>query len=91
MIDTDYSIQLLIQTGMQEAQARAVIRGIIDAQTELVSKRDLKDAINELKTDITDVKNTIVLLEKTSGLQFRGLYILLFALCSGMVKLIFYP
>jgi hypothetical protein len=91
MFDTDYSIQLMVQAGIQETQARAIIRGIIDAQTELVSKRDLKESINEIKVDIIEVKNAVVMLEKTSALQFKGLYVLLFALCTGMVKLIFFP
>ena len=84
MFDTDFYIQRLTQSGTPENQAREIIRSIVDSQIDLVSKRDLAEAV-------TDLKNAIVMLDRTSTLQFKGLYILLFALCGGMIKLVFYP
>lgn len=91
MIDTDFAIRRIVESGVQENHARAIVREIVDAQTELVSKRDLKDAMHEVKAEITELKNAVILLDKMSGLQFKGLYALLFALCIGMVKLVFFP
>jgi hypothetical protein len=89
MLDTDFAIQRIIQAGIQETQARAIIREIVDAQTDLVSKRDLKEAIIdlkvELKIDIADLKHDM----KFINLKIMGLYAFMAIIASGVAKLVF--
>ena len=94
MIDTDYSIQLMVQAGVEEPQARSIVRAIVDAQTELVSQRDLKEGLSDLKADLKNelagIKYTMSLDQKLASLKFSGLYALLFAISAGVLKLVFY-
>ena len=48
--DTDAFVQAFIATGVPENQARAIVRGIIDAQSELVTKRDMVEALKDQET-----------------------------------------
>jgi hypothetical protein len=48
--DTDAFIQAFIAHGVPENQARAIVRGILDAQNELVTKRDMSEAMKDLET-----------------------------------------
>lgn len=41
--DTDELIQKFVSQGTPENQARAFVRGIVDAQNQLATTRDLKD------------------------------------------------
>jgi hypothetical protein len=59
-------------------------REILDTQNDLVSKRDLQEAFTELK-------NIIIVLEKTTSLKFSGLYTLTLIVACGVAKLVFYP
>jgi len=64
MFDTDYFIQRIVESGTPENQARAIVRSIVDAPDDLlVNKRDLKEAMNELKAeiklDMADIKHDI--------------------------------
>ncbi len=94
MFDTDYFIQRIVESGTPENQARAIVRSIVDAQDDLANKRDLKEAMNELKAEIklnmADIKHDIALNEKTTSLKFTGLYLLIFAIASGVAKLVFW-
>jgi hypothetical protein len=92
MFDTDYAIQKIISdSGVPEQQARSFVRMVVDAQVDLATKKDLKDLELSLKSEIADVKNTVAMLEKTTSLQFKGLYVLLFAIGGGVAKLVFFP
>jgi hypothetical protein len=84
MFDTDFYIQRITQSGTPENTAREIIRSIFDSQVDLVSKRDLNEAV-------TDLKNTIVLLDKTMSLKIMGLYAFISLVAVGVAKLVFMP
>lgn len=46
--DTDRLVEDLKSSGIPHEQARAIVRGIVEAQTELATKRDLVDLENRL-------------------------------------------
>jgi hypothetical protein len=80
MIDTDFSIQRIVQAGVQETQARAIVREIVDAQNDLLNKRDLTDAVKEIKQDIAVL-----------NLKITGLYLFMAAIAGGVAKLVLMP
>jgi hypothetical protein len=84
MFDTDFYIQRIIQSGASENTAREIVRGIVDSQVELVSKRDLNEAVAGLKS-------AIVLLDKTMSLKIMGLYAFISLVAVGVAKLVFMP
>jgi len=80
MFDTDTFIQRIIQCGVPESQARVIVRSIVESQNNLVSKRDLTDAVVELKQDIAVI-----------NLKITGLYLVMAAIAAGVAKLVFLP
>jgi predicted RNase H-like nuclease len=50
--DTDAIIQRLKSRGMPEDQARDIVQAMRDAQTELVTKPDLRDAVADIKSTL---------------------------------------
>lgn len=50
--DTDAIIQRLRRAGLSEEQAREFVHALRDAQAELVTKVDLREALSELKADL---------------------------------------
>lgn len=80
MFDTDFYIQRITQSGTPENQAREIIRCIVESQNDLVSKRDLTEAV-------TDIKHTIAVM----GLKINGLYLFMTAIAAGVAKLVFLP
>lgn len=46
--DTDRLVEDLKSSGIPHDQARSIVRGIVEAQTELATKRDLIDLENRL-------------------------------------------
>jgi hypothetical protein len=46
--DTDKLVEDLKSSGIPHEQARAIVRGIVEAQTALATKRDLIDLENRL-------------------------------------------
>jgi hypothetical protein len=84
MFDTDFYIQRLTQSGTPESTAREIVRSIVDSQVDLVSKRDLNEAVAELKS-------SIVLLDKTMSLKIMGLYAFITLVAVGVAKLVFMP
>ena len=49
MFDTDYAVQEIVDSGIPQNQARAIVRKIVDAQVDLATLRDLKEL--ELKIE----------------------------------------
>ena len=80
MFDTDQFIQRIVQSGTPENQAREIIRSIVDSQIDLVNKRDLAEAV-------TDIKHDIAML----GIKVNGLYLFMTAIAAGVAKLVFLP
>lgn len=80
MFDTDFFIQRIIQSGTPEIQARAIVRSIVEAQNDLVSKRDLNEAVTEIKSFLAVL-----------NLKITGLYLFMTAIAGGVAKLIFLP
>lgn len=54
MFDTDFAIRRICESGVNEIQARAIVREIVDAQNELASKRDMNDLEVAVKRDMND-------------------------------------
>ncbi len=50
--DTDAIIQRLRRAGLTEEQAREFVQAVRDAQSELVTKDDLKIALEQLKHEL---------------------------------------
>jgi len=59
MFDTDIYIQKIIESGAPEAQARAIIRSIVESQNDLASQRDLKDMERVLHADISELEGAL--------------------------------
>lgn len=95
MFDTDIYIQKIIESGAPEAQARAIIRSIVESQNDLATKQDLKDLERVLKSDFdsfkVDITHTVNLLDKTLSLKITGLYAFMAIIAGGVAKLVFVP
>jgi hypothetical protein len=80
MFDTDFYIQRITQSGTPENTAREIIRSIVDSQVDLVSTRDLTDAVILIKQDIAVL-----------SLKITGLYLFMAAIAGGVAKLVLMP
>ncbi len=75
--DTDRLVENLKSSGIPHEQARAIVRGIVEAQTELVTKRDIDD----LRKDILAMEQRIVI-------KMGGLIALAIGVVAVLVKLL---
>ncbi|MBU3693353.1 MAG: DUF1640 domain-containing protein [Rhodocyclaceae bacterium] len=55
-IDTLQMTDRLTQAGMDRQQAEAVVRAVVDAQTERVTREQLEIALAPLRTDLAVLK-----------------------------------
>jgi hypothetical protein len=55
-----------------------IVKVIIESQNNLTSKRDLDDAVKEIKQDLTVI-----------NLKITGLYLFMAAIAAGVAKLVF--
>ena len=53
------AFEAIQSAGLTEAQAKRIVQTIVDSQTELATKQDLKDTSTVLKQDITDLKTEL--------------------------------
>jgi hypothetical protein len=51
--DTDRLVEDLKASGIEHNQARAIVRGIVEAQTELATKRDIDSRLIQLEQRLT--------------------------------------
>jgi hypothetical protein len=51
--DTDQLVEDLKASGIEHNQARAIVRGIVEAQTELATKRDIDARLIQLEQRLT--------------------------------------
>lgn len=58
--DTDELIQRFIAQGTPENQARAIVRGIVEAQNDLVTKQDMENLEKSIKSDLKDLENRLM-------------------------------
>lgn len=70
--DTDELVESLKQSGIPNDQARAIVRGIVEAQTSLVTKNDIEIALAPIKTDLAVLKADSVTLKWMMGILIAG-------------------
>lgn len=78
--DTQEAVIKLKAVGVSQEHADAFIKVIVEAQNELTSKRDLTDAVKEIKQDISVL-----------SLKITGLYLFMAAIAGGVAKLVLMP
>ncbi len=78
--DTDRLVEDLKSSGLPHDQARAIVRGIVDAQTELATKRD----IDELRRDI-DAR--LVQLEQRLTIKLGSMMVVAIGIVAVLVKI----
>ena len=78
--DTQEAVIKLKAVGVSQEHADAFIKVIVEAQNDLTSKRDLTDAVKEIKQDISVL-----------SLKITGLYLFMAAIAGGVAKLILMP
>ena len=76
--DTQEAVIKLKAVGVSQEQADAFVKVIIESQNNLTSKRDLDDAVKEIKQDLTVI-----------NLKITGLYLFMAAIAAGVAKLVF--
>jgi len=79
--DTHDFVRRLIEAGLDSRQAEAVVRVVVEAQTELATKRDLV----ELETRLG---NKIESLEYRMTIKLGGLMIVAIGIVATLVKLL---
>ena len=79
--DTHDFVRRLIEAGLDSRQAEAVVRVVVEAQTELATKRDLA----ELETRLS---NRIETLEYRMTIKLGGLMIAAVGIVATLVKLL---
>jgi len=84
LFDTQTAVIDLKAAGFEDSQAQAIVAVIKNAHVELATKRDLNEAVAELKSDI-------VLLDRTISLKLTGLYAFIALVAVGVAKLVFVP
>jgi hypothetical protein len=78
--DTQEAVIKLKAVGVSQEHADAFIKVIVEAQNDLTSKRDLTDAVKEIKQDVSVL-----------SLKITGLYLFMAAIAGGVAKLVFMP
>jgi hypothetical protein len=78
--DTQEAVIKLKAVGVSQEHADAFIKVIVEAQNDLTSKRDLTDAVKEIKQDISVL-----------SLKITGLYLFMAAIAGGVAKLVLMP
>ena len=78
--DTQEAVIKLKAVGVSQEHADAFIKVIVEAQNDLTSKRDLTDAVKEIKQDISVL-----------SLKITGLYLFMAAITGGVAKLVLMP
>lgn len=78
--DTQEAVIKLKAVGVSQEHADAFIKVIVEAQNDLTSKRDLIDAVKEIKQDISVL-----------SLKITGLYLFMAAIAGGVAKLVLMP
>ncbi len=79
--DTDRLVEDLKSSGLPHDQARAIVRGIVEAQTELATKRD----IDELRREI-DAR--FIQLEQRLTIKLGSMMVVAIGLVAVLVKLL---
>lgn len=59
--DTDQLVEDLKGAGLPHDQARAIVRGIVEAQTELATKRDINDLQRELDARLIQMEQRLTI------------------------------
>ena len=77
---TQEAVIKLKAVGVSQEHADAFIKVIVEAQNDLTSKRDLTDAVKEIKQDISVL-----------SLKITGLYLFMAAIAGGVAKLVLMP
>ena len=78
--DTQEAVIKLKAVGVSQEHADAFIKVIVEAQNDLTSKRDLTDAVKEIKQDISVL-----------SLKITVLYLFMAAIAGGVAKLVLMP
>ena len=78
--DTQEAVIKLKAVGVSQEHADAFIKVIVEAQNDLTSRRDLTDAVKEIKQDISVL-----------SLKITGLYLFMAAIAGGVAKLVLMP
>ena len=72
--DTLELVEKLKNAGFEQSQAEAVVRVIAEAQDDLVTKRDLKEAFRDFnETSIAPLKTDIAVLKWMMGIVIAGI------------------
>jgi hypothetical protein len=75
--DTDRLVEDLKTSGIPHDQARAIVRGIVEAQTELATKRD-----------IADLRQELVQLEQRLIIKLGSMMVVAIGIVAVLVKLL---
>jgi len=65
--------EAMVSTGLSDAQAKQLVKTIVDAQYELATKQDLFDVKSELLQNISNVKSELKQYISNLGWQIKGI------------------